>query len=73
LRWKFQIDGLVGAYPPFAGITIDYNGKCYFKWARGGIISLIYAGSLQWKLDWTPGQNPRGCERTGLQKTGFGI
>jgi len=54
LRWKFKI-GRVGTQPPWAGITIDYNGYCYFDWVSRGIISLDYAGNLRWKLNYPDG------------------
>ncbi|MDZ7261535.1 MAG: PQQ-binding-like beta-propeller repeat protein [candidate division KSB1 bacterium] len=56
LRWKYKV-GPVGTVLPWAGITIDYNGNCYFSWNSGGIgvISLDYAGHLRWKLDYPDG------------------
>jgi len=56
LRWKYGV-GPVGTQLPWAGITIDYNGNCYFSWNSGGIgvISLDYAGHLRWKLKYPDG------------------
>jgi len=56
LRWKYTV-GPAGSQGPWAGITIDYNGNCYFPWSSGGIgvISLDYAGHLRWKLEYPDG------------------
>ena len=56
LRWKYGV-GSVGTVEPWAGITIDYNGNCYFSWNYGGIgvVSLDYAGHPRWKLEYPDG------------------
>ncbi len=56
LRWKFRVNS-IGTTIPWAGISMDYHGSCYFDWVSKGITSLDYAGQLRWKLSYSEGSS----------------